>query len=90
MFFFSNNSEVKKAAKKVIAFPKSYSVSRKMTFHPQFLNISPEIILILQNMSFIYIFIIDCCESQLRTFCRQIHQCANFGNTKAPGHSTPP
>ena len=32
-----------KGRKKVVAFPKSYSVPRKMTIHPQFVNISPEV-----------------------------------------------
>ena len=49
-----------------------------MTIHPQLVNISPEIILILQNM-LIYALFIDCRESHLRTFCRQIHQCAKLG-----------
>ena len=49
-----------------------------MTIHPQLVNISPEIILILQNM-LIYALFIDCRESHLRTFCRQIHQCARIG-----------
>ena len=47
-----------------------------MTIYPQLLNISPEIILILQNM---LIYVIQCRESHLRTFCREIHQCARIG-----------
>ena len=48
-----------------------------MANYPQLVNISPEIILILQNM-LIYALFIDCRESHLRTFCRQIHQCARI------------
>ena len=48
-----------------------------MTIHPQLVNISPEIILTIQNM-LIYALFIDCCESHLRTFCCQIHQCARI------------
>ena len=49
-----------------------------MTIYPQLVNISSEIILILQNM-LIYTLCIDCRELHLRTFCRQIHQCARIG-----------
>ena len=49
-----------------------------MTRYPQLVIISPEIILILQNM-LIYALFIDCRESHLRTFCRQILQCARIG-----------
>ena len=56
---------------KIITFPK------KVTIYPQLVNISPEIILFLQNM-LIYALLIDCRESHLRTFCRQIHQCASI------------
>ena len=48
-----------------------------MTIYPQLVNISSEIILILQNM-LIYSLFIDCRELHLRTFCRQIHQCAKI------------
>ena len=48
-----------------------------VTIHPQLVNISPKIIWILQNM-LIYALFIDCRESHLRTFCRQIHQCARI------------
>ena len=48
-----------------------------MTWYLQLVIISPEIILILQNM-LIYLLFIDCRESHLRTFCRQIHQCAKI------------
>ena len=49
-----------------------------MTIRPQLVNISPEIILILQNM-LIYAPFSDRRESHLPTFCRQIHQCAKIG-----------
>ena len=39
-----------------------------VTIYPQLVNISPEIILILQNM-LIYALFIDCCEMHLHTFC---------------------
>ena len=47
-----------------------------MTIYSQLVSISPEIILILQNM-LIYALFIDCRESHLCTFCHQIHQCAS-------------
>ena len=49
-----------------------------MTRYPQLVIISPEIILILQNM-LIYALFINCRESHLRTFSRQIHQCVRIG-----------
>ena len=51
---------------------------QKVTNYPQLVNKYTEIILILQNM-LIYVLFIDCRESHLRAFCRQIHQCARIG-----------
>ena len=50
---------------------------QKVTNYPQLVNKYTEIILILQNM-LIYMLFIDCRESHLRAFCRQIHQCARI------------
>ena len=51
---------------------------QKVTNYPKLVNKCTEIILILQNM-LIYVLFIDCPESHLRAFCRQIHQCARIG-----------
>ena len=51
---------------------------QKVTNYPQLVNKYTEIILILQNM-LIYVLFIDCRESHLCAFCRQIHQCARIG-----------
>ena len=58
--------------------PKIITFPQKVTIYPQLVNISPEIILILQNM-LIYALFTGCRELHLRTFCRQIHQCARIG-----------
>ena len=66
---------------KVIFTNKSKFVPKNDNFPPkgdQLVNKYTEIILILQNM-LIYVLFIDCRESHLRAFCRQIHQCARIG-----------
>ena len=51
-----------------------FSKRLNQTIHSQFVNISPEMILILQD-GFIDALLIDCRESYLHTFCCQNHQC---------------
>ena len=50
----------------------------KCPFTLNYLTFPPRSILTPKNM-YIYALFIDCCVSHLRTFCRQIHQCAKIG-----------
>ena len=54
-----------------------------MTIYPQLVNISPETILIHQNM-LIYALFIDGRKSHLRMFFRQIYQCARINGGAKP------
>ena len=50
-----------------------FSKRLNQTIHTQFVNISPEMLFILQD-GFIDELLIDCRKSHLHTFCCQIHQ----------------